>query len=200
MARYAYGTPLLLCLALTAFASSAASASISASPAATAAAPRPNLLIFMADDLGWYDTSIYNPVAPTPTIKNLSDAGLRLDHHYVFRYCSPTRRSLLSGRFPNHITTVQPDGSNLCSDFLPLNATILSEKLHAVNCGCTCRVHGCAHRKVASTLHLSHLKLSFLTFAPSTFNLQPSTRTPPQTRATSSGRVISAMRRWITSL
>ena len=95
---------------------------------------RPNILIIMADDLGWYDTSIYNPTAPTPTIKNLSDAGLRLDHHYVFRYCSPTRRSLLSGRFPNHITTVQPDGSNLCSDFLPLNATILSEKLHAVNC------------------------------------------------------------------
>ena len=199
MARYAYGTPLLLCLALTAFASSAASASISASPAATAAAPRPNLLIFMADDLGWYDTSIYNPVAPTPTIKNLSDAGLRLDHHYVFRYCSPTRRSLLSGRFPNHITTVQPDGSNLCSDFLPLNATILSEKLHAVNCEYTCRAHGWAHRKVASTLHLftlSNFSFSLSPLQPSTFH----TRTPPQTRATSSGRVISAMRRWITSL
>ena len=40
----------------------------------------------------------------------------------------------MTGRFPNHITTVQPDNSkgqdNLCSDFLPLNATILSEKLN----------------------------------------------------------------------
>ena len=43
---------------------------------------------------------------------------------------SPTRRSFLSGRFPNHITTVQPDGANMCSNFLPLNFTILSEKLH----------------------------------------------------------------------
>ena len=134
-AHHAFPIMLRLCLALTAVASSAA----------TAAAPRPNLLIVMADDLGWSDTSIYNSKAPTPTIKNLSDAGLRLDHHYVFRYCSPTRRSLLSGRFPNHITTVQPDGSNLCSDFLPLNATILSEKLHAVNCECTCRVHMAGH-------------------------------------------------------
>ena len=36
---------------------------------------------------------------------------------------------MLSGRLPNHITTVQPDGANLCSDFLPLAATLLSEKL-----------------------------------------------------------------------
>lgn len=39
---------------------------------------------------------------------------------------------MLSGRFPNHITSVQPDGSNLCSDFLPLACTILSEKLAGV--------------------------------------------------------------------
>ena len=52
----------------------------------------------------------------------------------VFRYCSPTRRSMLSGRFPNHITSVQPDGANLCSDFLPLAATLLSEKLTKGGC------------------------------------------------------------------
>lgn len=46
--------------------------------------------------------------------------------------CSPTRRSFLSGRFPNHVSTVQPDGVNLCSDFLPLAFTILPEKLASV--------------------------------------------------------------------
>lgn len=37
----------------------------------------------LADDLGFYDTAIYNPVSPTPYIRNLSLGGLRLDHHYV---------------------------------------------------------------------------------------------------------------------
>ena len=36
---------------------------------------------------------------------------------------------MLSGRFPNRLSTSQPDGANFCSDFLPLNATLLSEKL-----------------------------------------------------------------------
>jgi arylsulfatase A-like enzyme len=83
----------------------------------------------LADDLGWYDTQIYNPDSPTPRILNLTNEGIRLDHHYVFRYCSPTRRSFLTGRFPNHVNTGQPDGSNLCSNFLPLNFSILTEKL-----------------------------------------------------------------------
>jgi len=89
----------------------------------------PHLVTVLADDLGWYDTTIHNPKAPTPAISALVADGLRLDRHYVYRYCSPTRRSMLSGRLPNHITTVQPDGANLCSDFLPLAATLLSEKL-----------------------------------------------------------------------
>ena len=84
---------------------------------------------FVRSDLGWYDTAVYNPASPTPRIAELCADGLRLDHHHVFRYCSPTRRSLLSGRFPNHISTAQPDGTNLCSDFLPLNLTTLAEKL-----------------------------------------------------------------------
>ena len=92
-------------------------------------APRPHIVFILADDLGWYDTAIYNPVAPTPTLHNLTTQGIRLDHHYVFRYCSPTRRSFLSGRLPNKITSVQPDGPDLCSDFLPLAITLLPEKL-----------------------------------------------------------------------
>ena len=75
---------------------------------------------------------MYNSASPTPNLLELSKQGLRLDRHYVFRYCSPTRRSFLSGRFPNSITSVQPDGPNLCSDFLPLACHIMSEKLASV--------------------------------------------------------------------
>jgi len=89
----------------------------------------PNFLVIIGDDLGNYDSSIHNPNSPTPNLLNLSQSGLLLSRHYVFRFCSPTRRSFLTGRFPNHLATVQPSGKHLCSDFTPLNATILSEKL-----------------------------------------------------------------------
>jgi arylsulfatase A-like enzyme len=86
-------------------------------------------VFILADDLGWYDTAVYNPVSPTPGIAQLAKSGIRLDHMYVFRYCSPTRRSFLSGRFPTLISTVQPDNGNMCSNFLPLAFTTLPEKL-----------------------------------------------------------------------
>ena len=90
----------------------------------------PNVVLILADDLGWYDTSVTgNKDAPTPKLQALADGGLRLDRHYVFRFCSPTRRSLLTGRFPTSLTTVQPDGGDLCSDVLPLTAPLLSEVL-----------------------------------------------------------------------
>lgn len=62
---------------------------------AIAGSPRPPHLVFvLADDLGFFDTSVYNPVAPTPTLAKLAGEGIRLDRHYVYRYCSPTRRSV----------------------------------------------------------------------------------------------------------
>ena len=58
-------------------------------------APRPHLVFVLADDLGFFDTAIYNPNSPTTHLAALAAKGIRLDHHYVFRYCSPTRRSFL---------------------------------------------------------------------------------------------------------
>ena len=68
----------------------------------------PHLISVFADDLGWYDTAIHNEGAPTPALKALASEGYVLERHYVFRYCSPSRRSFLSGRFPTSITSV-PD-------------------------------------------------------------------------------------------
>jgi arylsulfatase A-like enzyme len=53
--------------------------------------PRPHLLSIIVDDLGGYDTQVNNPAAPTPTIGALATSGIRLNRHYVYMYCSPTR-------------------------------------------------------------------------------------------------------------
>eukprot|EP00038_Savillea_parva_P011469 m.197762 g.197762 ORF g.197762 m.197762 type:complete len:512 (+) comp20214_c0_seq1:161-1696(+) len=86
------------------------------------------ILTVLIDDLGFYDTAVHNPniVSVTPNLHSLVGDGLRLDRFYVYKYCSPTRRSFLSGRFPIHITGTQSD---ICDNCLPLNFTLLSQKL-----------------------------------------------------------------------
>jgi arylsulfatase A-like enzyme len=108
-----------------------ASAAASSGPVCVdRAASCPHLVTLLADDLGWFDTSIHNPAAPTPRMTELLSEGYRLDRHYVYRYCSPTRRSMLSGRWPVHITGQQ---AKTCSNLLPLSCTLLSEKLKLAN-------------------------------------------------------------------
>lgn len=91
------------------------------------------IVTLLIDDLGYYDTSVWNPAAPTPTIGALADEGLRLDRQYTYWYCSPTRRSFLSGRFPAHIGGGQAD---ICSNILSLNFTLLSDKLKQAKFNC----------------------------------------------------------------
>lgn len=64
------------------------------------AAPRPNLLIILADDSGWGDYSICgNTNIKTPNIDALARAGASLDRFYVCAVCSPTRAEFLTGRY-----------------------------------------------------------------------------------------------------
>lgn len=62
---------------------------------------RPNVVLLMADDMGWGDVG-YNghPVLKTPHLDAMSRAGLRFDRFYAPTVCSPTRGSCLTGRHP----------------------------------------------------------------------------------------------------
>ncbi len=70
----------------------------SASPAA---ALQPNILIFLADDLGYADVGFTGgKEIKTPHLDTLAAAGARLDQFYVQPVCSPTRAALMTGRYP----------------------------------------------------------------------------------------------------
>ena len=71
-------------------------------PAAGFAAERPNILIILADDLGYGDLSSYGGKdIRTPNIDGVGTRGMRFDNFYAnCPVCSPTRASLLSGRYP----------------------------------------------------------------------------------------------------
>ncbi len=75
-----------------------------AMPAVNAAEPKkPNVVIILADDLGYGDVSCYNPERgkiPTPNIDALAKGGMRFtDAHSSSGVCSPTRYTLLTGRY-----------------------------------------------------------------------------------------------------
>src|SRR5256885_1061128 len=63
-----------------------------------AAAPtRPNILIILADDLGWSDLGCYGGEIRTPNLDALAAGGLRFTQFYTSARCCPSRASLLTG-------------------------------------------------------------------------------------------------------
>src|SRR5690606_29277976 len=58
---------------------------------AKASPARPNIIVILADDQGWNDIGYHNPNIQTPNLDRLAAEGVRLDQHYVYATCSPTR-------------------------------------------------------------------------------------------------------------
>lgn len=71
------------------------------SPPAKADDPRPNILILLADDMGYADLGGYGAAIETPRIDQLANQGLRFTDFYAGApNCSPSRACLLTGRIP----------------------------------------------------------------------------------------------------
>ena len=85
------------------------------SMASATAEDRPNIVLFLADDMGYGELGCYgNPDAITPNLDHFASQGLRLtDCHAASSVCSPARSSLLTGRTPfrNGVFTWIPKGS-----------------------------------------------------------------------------------------
>ncbi|XP_014789497.1 arylsulfatase J [Octopus bimaculoides] len=95
------------------------------------AAKRPNIIIIVADDLGWNDVSFHGSnQIPTKNIDSLASEGIILNNYYVSPICTPTRSALMTGRHPIH--TGMQHGV-ICSSQtygLPLNETLMPEYLN----------------------------------------------------------------------
>ena len=72
-----------------------------AAPLLAAPAPRPNVLVIMADDLGYADLGVQGGAeVPTPHLDALARSGVRCTNGYVTApYCSPSRAGFLTGRY-----------------------------------------------------------------------------------------------------
>ena len=78
-----------------------AAAAPTTAPAAESAA-RPNFVIFLADDLNWYDTQPYGSTnVKTPHLARLAREGMKMNGMFdVSPMCAPTRQALYTGMFP----------------------------------------------------------------------------------------------------
>lgn len=64
-------------------------------------AARPNIIVIMADDMGFSDIGCYGGEIPTPNIDELARRGVRMSQFYNNARCCPTRASLLTGLHPH---------------------------------------------------------------------------------------------------
>jgi arylsulfatase len=72
-----------------------------ASPPETSPEERPNIVIILADDMGYSDLGCYGGEIATPNLDRLANNGLKFRHFYNAARCCPTRASLLTGRYPH---------------------------------------------------------------------------------------------------
>jgi arylsulfatase len=74
-----------------------ASAAFAPLAAAAEKASRPNVIVVLADDMGWSDLGCYGGEIPTPNVDALAARGLRFRQFYNNAVCGPSRAALLTG-------------------------------------------------------------------------------------------------------
>jgi arylsulfatase A-like enzyme len=104
--------------------------------AASEHSKRPNILVIVADDLGFADVGAHGGKdIPTPHIDSIARQGIRFSNGYVSGpYCSPTRAGLLTGRyqerFGHEFNPPGPTPANPAGLGLPLTETTIANRLH----------------------------------------------------------------------
>ena len=113
---------------------------------------RPNIVIILADDMGWMDAGYQGSEIKTPHLDRLAGEGARLNQFYVMPACTPTRASMLTGRYTTRygmqtgvIKPTQDHG-------LPTNEKTLAEALKEAG----------YYTAITGKWHLGHSKKEYL--------------------------------------
>ncbi|UCH35117.1 MAG: sulfatase [Armatimonadota bacterium] len=79
---------------------------------AEAAKRRPNVIFFLVDDMGWMDSTVYGSrYYDTPNVERLARRGVRFTDAYAANpLCSPTRASIMTGKYPARLGITTPEG------------------------------------------------------------------------------------------
>src|SRR5947207_1064050 len=120
----------------TGAAAAAAAAGVMPRLASASSPPTPNVVLILADDLGYDDLGSQRPELKTPHIDSIAAAGVRFTDGYVAcPVCAPSRASLLTGRYPqsfgfefNPDTDPQPGDKPFG---LPTSQKTLADRLRA---------------------------------------------------------------------
>ena len=85
-----------------------------------APAPKPNVVLIVADDLGYGDLSSYGaPDIKTPNLDQLAKQGVRLTDYYANApVCTPTRAALITGRYQQRVMMERPLSTTVASGHL----------------------------------------------------------------------------------
>ena len=75
-------------------------------PNLAAQTAKPNVVVIIADDLGWNDIGTRNAKIVTPNLIKLAKDGVELQRFYAYPVCSPARAGLLTGVLPRRLGLV----------------------------------------------------------------------------------------------
>lgn len=93
--------------------------------------PRPHIVLFVIDDMGWSNIGYHNNNSITPNLDREAAQGITLDRHYAFRWCAPTRSALMTGRLPYHVLQ-QSDYVSGGMNMLPAKLKQVGYKTHQI--------------------------------------------------------------------
>jgi arylsulfatase B len=110
---------------------------------------KPNIVIILADDMGWADVGYHADRVETPNIDALAAEGIELNRFYVAPMCSPTRAGLLTGRYPIRFGMARAVIPPFRNFGLPIVEHNIAEALAGA---------GYKHRGVFGKWHLGHLQ------------------------------------------
>jgi arylsulfatase A len=116
---------------LAATVATAALAACASPPTASASTRKPNVIVILADDLGYGDLGVFgNGVIRTPNIDRMASEGVRLTTFYASaNVCTPSRAGLLTGRYPIRTGLARDVIRQTDTHGLPLSEVTIAEAL-----------------------------------------------------------------------